>query len=277
MATTRTPMTSFLASLLSVVLLLILSSSSSSCTYVLQSEALSTSSNTVKWNTQCQKIHLHRSSISSSSTHHRQNPPIRSWRLLSSQRFREKCHGGKQIHENVLISVRGGSSSEGGEAAPSNTPNQNVVVASSQKQKSLFQSSEFRRELLAELIGTYLIVMIGCGSVMSAVFTGSLVGLFQIASVWIIAVTVAIYTTAKISGAHLNPAISIAFATIRDFDWKKVVPYIVAQLAGAVLGSASSFAMYGSTINEFESANGIIRNSAVSGIVSAKVFGEYFA
>jgi Major intrinsic protein len=65
------------------------------------------------------------------------------------------------------------------------------------------------RELLAEVIGTFLIVQIGTGSVMSAIFTDSLVGLFQIASVWIIAVTIAICTTASISGAHLNPAISV--------------------------------------------------------------------
>jgi hypothetical protein len=62
------------------------------------------------------------------------------------------------------------------------------------------------QEMIAELIGTFLIVQIGTGSVMSAIFTNSLVGLFQIASVWIIAVTIAICTTASISGAHLNPA-----------------------------------------------------------------------
>jgi glycerol uptake facilitator protein len=112
---------------------------------------------------------------------------------------------------------------------------------------------------------------------MSAVFTESLVGLFQIASCWIIAVTVAIYCTSKISGAHLNPAISIALATFRDFEWRKVGPYSLAQLAGAVLGSATSYILYASTIQAFESANGIVRHSVKTGIISAKVFGEYFA
>ncbi len=90
---------------------------------------------------------------------------------------------------------------------------------------SPFISKKLFREMIAELIGTFLIVFVGTGSVASAIFTDSLVGLFQIASVWIIAVTIAICTTASISGAHLNPAISIAFAMVRpskSFGWGKV-------------------------------------------------------
>jgi hypothetical protein len=134
------------------------------------------------------------------------------------------------------------------------------------------------REMVAEFIGTFLIVHIGTGAVMSAVFTDSLVGLFQIASVWIIAVTIAICSTASISGAHLNPAVSVAFAMLRpskSFNWKKVIPYSVAQLFGAVSGSWINLILYSSSITAFESANGIVRASA-SGIASAKAFGEYF-
>jgi glycerol uptake facilitator-like aquaporin len=104
------------------------------------------------------------------------------------------------------------------------------------------------------------------------------VGLFQIASVWIIAVTVAICCTASISGAHLNPAVSIAFAAIRpskSFGWKKVIPYSMAQLVGAIMGSWVNVVLYGGLISAFESANGIVRGTA-SGVASAKAFGEYF-
>lgn len=139
-------------------------------------------------------------------------------------------------------------------------------------------SKALLREMLAEAIGTFLIVFIGTGSVMSAIFTDSLVGLFQIASVWIIAVTIAICTTASISGAHLNPAISIAFAAVRpseSFNWNKVLPYSISQCLGAVLGSWLNLVLYGSSIAAFEAKNNILR-STVSGIASAKAFGEYF-
>jgi Major intrinsic protein len=146
-------------------------------------------------------------------------------------------------------------------------------------QSKRFFRAPLIRELMAEFIGTFLIVQIGTGSVMSAIFTDSLVGLFQIASVWIIAVTVAICTTASISGAHLNPAISLAFALIRpsnNFNWRKVLPYSMAQLAGAMAGSAVNLLLYSGSISAFESANGIVRGAS-SGLASARAFGEYFA
>jgi hypothetical protein len=145
-------------------------------------------------------------------------------------------------------------------------------------QSSPFWKKPLFREMIAELIGTFLIVQIGTGSVMSAVFTDSLVGLFQIASVWIIAVTVAICATASISGAHLNPAVSFAFALLRPskaFGWKKVIPYSAAQLLGAVMASWVNLILYSSSIAAFESTNNIVRASS-SGIASAKAFGEYF-
>jgi len=143
---------------------------------------------------------------------------------------------------------------------------------------SAINSKSIFREMLAEFLGVFLIVFIGTGSVSSAIFTDSLVGLFQIASVWIIAVTVAICTTASISGAHLNPAISIAFAMVRpckSFNWKKVLPYSMSQVLGAILGGWLNLVLYGSSIAAFEAKHGIIRGTA-SGIASAKCFGEYF-
>jgi len=141
-----------------------------------------------------------------------------------------------------------------------------------------FWNKQLARELFAKMIGTAMVVGLGTGAVMSAIFTGSLVGLFQIASVWIIAVTLAIATTGPVSGAHLNPAISASFALLRpsqSFGWPKVIPYCAAQLVGAILGSFTNLFLYASKIREFEEIHAIARGTAES-IASAKAFGQYF-
>jgi hypothetical protein len=157
------------------------------------------------------------------------------------------------------------------------TMENSISVRGGDESLGLWKKKLFR-QMVAEMIGTFFIVLVGTGSVMSAIYTDSLVGLFQIASVWIIAVTLGITTTASVSGAHLNPAISIAFAMLRPskaFGWSKVIPYSLAQLLGAVLGSWTNYRMYASTIQAFESVNGIARASE-DAIASAKAFGEYF-
>ena len=81
--------------------------------------------------------------------------------------------------------------------------------------------------MLVEIFDTFRIVQLGTASVMPAVYTDAVPGLFQIAAVWMIAVTVTIACTASISGAHLNPAISLSFAMVRPskaFGWSKVIP-----------------------------------------------------
>jgi glycerol uptake facilitator-like aquaporin len=134
---------------------------------------------------------------------------------------------------------------------------------------------KFLRELLAEALGTGIIVFFGTGAVMSAVVAGELVGLFQIAAVWIIAVTLAIATTANISGAHLNPAITLAFTLLRKFPRAKVLPYMVAQMVGSGLASWMNYMLYASKISAFEAAQDIVRSSA-GAIGTAKCFGEYY-
>jgi len=141
---------------------------------------------------------------------------------------------------------------------------------------SKVKKSILLRQMMAEFIGTFLIVQIGCGTVCSAIFQSAQTGLWQIAVVWSIAVTLAISTTASISQAHLNPAITLAFALIRDFEWKKVFPYITAQLGGAVSAAATNLLLFGDSIAKFESSKGIIRGSMES-IASASAFGEYWS
>lgn len=130
-------------------------------------------------------------------------------------------------------------------------------------------------ECVAEALGTAIIVLFGAGAVHAAVFTSAQSGLWQVAVVWGIAVTLAIYVTGAVSGAHLNPAITLAFATLRKFPKKKVPFYVFAQTFGAFLAGAILYSMFHPMIAQFESANGLIRGMPGSEL-SAMAYGEYF-
>lgn len=132
------------------------------------------------------------------------------------------------------------------------------------------------KEMIAEFLGTFIIVQIGCGTVCSAIFLSAQQGLWQIAAVWSIAVTLAISTTASISGAHLNPAVTVALALFRKFQVTKIIPYCIAQLLGATAAAGINLSLFYDSIMKFESTNGIVRGT-IDSIASAKAFGEYWS
>ncbi len=133
------------------------------------------------------------------------------------------------------------------------------------------------RAYVAEVVGTFILVLFGTGAVAASVVTGAHVGLWQVAVVWGFGVTLAIYATASVSGAHLNPAVSLAFAVLRpdEFPRAKLLPYWGARLAGAVLAGAVVLATFGPFIDRFEDDHGLVRGEDGSQ-ASAMVFGEYF-
>ncbi len=88
-------------------------------------------------------------------------------------------------------------------------------------------------EFIGEFIGTFIIVFFGCGSIMSATLFESFDGLFQIAFVWIIGVTLAIYSSRRYSGAHLNPAVSIAMLVAGKMRLKQLPHHLLGQFFGA--------------------------------------------
>lgn len=93
---------------------------------------------------------------------------------------------------------------------------------------------------VAEFFGTMLLIVLGNGVVAGVVLKGTKsenAGWLTIVIGWGLAVTLAIYAVGKISGAHLNPAITIAFAMKGDFPWSDVAGYVTAQLLGAVVGA----------------------------------------
>jgi MIP family channel proteins len=101
------------------------------------------------------------------------------------------------------------------------------------------------RELLAEFFGTFILIVFGVGVVAQVVLSKQAAGSFlSINIAWGLAVTMGCYVSAGVTGAHLNPAVTLALAARRDFPWHKVLPYSVAQTAGAFVASAVVFFTY---------------------------------
>jgi glycerol uptake facilitator protein len=126
---------------------------------------------------------------------------------------------------------------------------------------------------LAEGLGTFLLVFFGCGAVHVAVLTGALSGLWQVAIVWAVAIMLAVYVVGGVSGAHLNPAVTVALAAWGRFRWAHVAPYVLGQIGGAFVAAAALFAVYGPLLDEKDRAVGRGRSGSE---VTAMCYGEYF-
>ena len=126
-----------------------------------------------------------------------------------------------------------------------------------------------------ELVGTFLLVFFGCGSVCAAVTTGAQVGVFQIAIVWGLGIATAIYLTGSLSGAHLNPAVTVSLAVWGDFKKSRVLPYIAVQMLGAFAAAAVLYFIFGDAILAYEAQHEIVRGGPGSE-ATAMVFGEFF-
>jgi glycerol uptake facilitator protein len=146
---------------------------------------------------------------------------------------------------------------------------------SSDSMPAAASTSSLGASLVAEGLGTFILVLFGTGAVHSAVLTGAQMGLGQIAAVWAIAVALGIWIASPTSGAHLNPAVTLACACWRGFSWRRVVPYLAGQTVGAFLAAALLYALFGGAIGGFERDHGIVRGEPGSER-SAMVFGEYF-
>jgi len=101
---------------------------------------------------------------------------------------------------------------------------------------------------IGEVFGTFLLILLGDGVVANVGLAPRLASAAYnwntIAWGWGFAVVVAVYVTAGVSGAHLNPAVTFGLAVKGDFPWSKVIPYVIAQLIGAFLGALGVFLVY---------------------------------
>ena len=107
--------------------------------------------------------------------------------------------------------------------------------------------------MLAEFLGTFVLIVFGCGVVAQFVLSNGTAGsALSINIAWGLAVTMGCYVSAGVTGAHLNPAVTLALAVHRRFPWGKVLPYSLAQLAGAFVASVVVFVTYHEAINAFD-------------------------
>jgi aquaporin Z len=95
------------------------------------------------------------------------------------------------------------------------------------------------RKLLAEFLGTYAMIFAGTGAVVVDQVSGGSLTHLGVALTWGLIVTVMVYALGDVSGAHLNPAVSIGFTVAGRFAWRELFPYIVAQILGACGASIS--------------------------------------
>lgn len=142
-------------------------------------------------------------------------------------------------------------------------------------------------EMVAEFLGTFVLLLLGIGSVAVAVVglpgSGRQTADFGadnwliISWGWGLAVVFGVYVAGGISGAHLNPAVTLAFAVRRDFPWRKVLPYWLAQVVGAFVAAALVYASYRWAIDAANAKAGVPRDKSLGTYSIFATFpAEYF-
>jgi MIP family channel proteins len=109
------------------------------------------------------------------------------------------------------------------------------------------------REVLAEFLGTFVLIVFGVGVVAQVVLSGNTNGQYLSINLgWGLAVTMGVYVSVGVSGGHLNPAVTLAAAVWRGFSWAKVMPYVLAQFAGAFAASIVVYMTYAEALTHFD-------------------------
>lgn len=124
------------------------------------------------------------------------------------------------------------------------------------------------REAAAEFLGTFILIMFGVGVVAQTVLSRGANGSFLAINLgWGLAVMLGVYAAGGVSGAHLNPAVTLALAVTRGFAWSKVTPYVIAQFAGAFVAAAIVYFTYYDAFNAFDGGTRhVVGEHATAGI-----------
>lgn len=110
---------------------------------------------------------------------------------------------------------------------------------------------------LGETIGTFLIIVLGCSGVAVAILYGQVADLVTMGIIWGSTVAIAIWVTISLSGAHLNPAVTLALTLSGKHPWKQFPPYCFFQILGAFLGAGTVMILFGSAISQWMEHHGI--------------------
>ena len=132
-----------------------------------------------------------------------------------------------------------------------------------------------KKEFIGEFIGTFIIVFLGCGAVATAILLGAFSSLYEIAIMWGIAVTLAVFCSRNLSPAHLNPAVTMAVLTRRLIPIKTGLIYMVAQVFGAFAAGLGLYLIFHNEIAQYELAHQLVRGMPGSEI-TASMFGEFY-
>ncbi len=128
------------------------------------------------------------------------------------------------------------------------------------------------REAAAEFWGTFILMVFGLAANAQFVLSGQPPGGFLVVNLsWGVAVTMGVYASAGISGAHINPAVTLALAFHRKLPWGKVLPYMLAQFAAAFVASVVVFVTYSEAFDAFDGGVRQVTGDAAT----AGIFGTY--
>ncbi len=124
-----------------------------------------------------------------------------------------------------------------------------------------------RAACVAELVGTALLILLGDGVVASVALLNKQADWIVITTGWALAVALGVLVSGRISGGHLNPAVTVALAVRGAFPWAKVTPYILAQVIGAFLGAVLVYIDYGAAFRDFEAVHNLTRGAMADGVL----------
>lgn len=134
-------------------------------------------------------------------------------------------------------------------------------LPNSESEQSLI-TRDLGRRLVAEFVGTALLVIFGAGAVVAALEVGQgridYAGLGVIGLSFALVIAAVVYMFGPTSGAHINPAVTFSLALVRRFPWGEVIPYAVAQLAGALAGAILINAIFGSHASDLNVSGGTV-------------------